>query len=662
MKIHYSPYFNGKAYIDYSKHELGGLLGESVDNTIGLLNRLELIAGLSYPEEVDEEKRAEEYYKALEQVIKPSSLLYRSFEVDRRNLETELKYKVTSELLSWRDTLILAGWDKTSDLPKGKLIDIQNAEKAIPADSAISLGEADRWMQIGDFIETIKASGVEISVHCPKILIPNRILAIIDQLNPEYLCEYGDTEIDTSHCEVRSFKEVTDAMDWLATQKPKAGQIVVSRDNLRIDATLNAFSVPTAAENPAVDSHHIVSDIRDIIDTPEEIIWLNCNGDYGLRYPYSFMSKEEITAFGEIPAYASMIDAVHNHIATIINSVKKVTICTSGKDCGRVLTEHPVTSTLLHAKEESKRIKSTPTEAEVAEKEQMQISFAQQCKATYNLDGQRANVSAPNISYSSLEKLLFQPFDFVVNYEANLWEPREENLSTLIGKVVHKTFELMFNKNPELELDDLDEMFEEAVRQEGHELRLPENRLLLDEIRDVLSFSVPTFKEIMEINNLTFIASEYKIEGMLDEFGKSKAFIDLILKNEDGNYVIIDFKYSESDFYAKKFITNESVQFTIYKEMLEKIAGMGQVEIVGYYMVPLGELYIPSVSLSGNLLEGENVFSYEKNEDAYPNYLDEMHKMYRETMGRIETGIIDIDPHNKKSPFLSNIVLKNMIR
>ena len=102
MKIHYSPYFDGDHYIDFQLRK-NLLIDELVVGNSGLLSELELRGGFSC-ECLSGIERQANYYNAVKLVAEAQKdcFIKKSFQID--------EYGVASELMRWRDELILAGW------------------------------------------------------------------------------------------------------------------------------------------------------------------------------------------------------------------------------------------------------------------------------------------------------------------------------------------------------------------------------------------------------------------------------------------------------------------------------------------------------------------------------------------------------------------------
>ena len=100
MKIIFSPEFTGTPYVNYSD---GGVLFDTIFvNNSGLLSILELRAGLTCASASAAEREAQ-YLIAVEKHLK-GAFYESSFEKD--------DWGVARTLLHWRDTLMMAGWNK----------------------------------------------------------------------------------------------------------------------------------------------------------------------------------------------------------------------------------------------------------------------------------------------------------------------------------------------------------------------------------------------------------------------------------------------------------------------------------------------------------------------------------------------------------------------
>jgi len=666
MKIHYSPYFNGHAYIDYNSRN-NGMLGECVESTSGLLARLELICGLSYPESDSEEQlRRLAYYEALNAAAKETGIMVKSVANDAPETDPRRNLRVTTELLSWRDSLILAGWDRKEQLPEGKLRLLQMAEQQLEQHSLVYRGVADRWLDLEEKLPLLQQAGIEIVCYCPKGLIPARIAQLIDNLKGEWRCEYQQQEIlQKEHCQVYEFEERYQAFEWLAVQPRVEGQLVVCADGERLDHVLRRFGVPIASGEKTQEMCHLVADdVRCRLDVPESLIWLDCNGDYGYRYPYGFLSLEERKALPyDILSEQTALGLVDQHIVHLLNEIKgNVVLVSSKADRGELLTEHPMVAALLYVGDEEKRLKKITPEIEVKKQaeepeKRFESHIAYQLPKDKSMEEplpQSAVIKQSTMSYSTLDTLINHPFDFVMERQADLKEPyHDTDLRTERGNVAHRVVQLMVD-NGGITLDTFDNYLQEALKDKGDLLLQPENAFELEEFTFILHNSIGVLEGIIKEQKLTVVASEYRVPELasneertyvkFDVFGQSSAELDLLLKNEKGEYVIFDFKYSTS---RKRYIgileTNKSVQFEFYKEIFSRHSKkyQGQVKAYGYYLFPLCTLFVPE----GSPLKGNNIEEVSLGKEALTDPFVRMEKSYKFRMEQLEKGLIEEAEH-----------------
>lgn len=684
MKIHYSPFFNGHTYIDYSRHN-GGLLGEAVESTAGLLGRLELLAGLSYPEEVNETLRQQEYFELLNEIIPlKDDPLSESFEIDRQDkeLNEDPQYRVTTELLRWRDQLIMAGWNGEA-LPEGRLKNLEKAEARLKEQeeqshtrSVIRRGIADRWKALLDskYIDRLRKANVVIEVCYPAMLVDKLIMKVIDAVNqgkdvaPQPTS--SEQALRSDHCKVLTVDEQYQAYEWLMKRSPKAGEVVICHDDQRLDSVLRCYNLPVAAEETQITSHHVVNDIRSMLDMPQSLVWLDCSGDYGFHYPFDFMTedeKQEIISLLHFPTPEEMLTAVSQVMIQTLNNVTgEVILVKANYDIGATLSEHPLVATLLYDKNSSIISEKAKYSIDLGDKRQ-EIKF--KTKAYYNLDVD-ARVKNLTASYSSLDQLIQTPFDFVVEREAGLWEPtNQSDLRTTEGNVAHRVTELMLDEG-ELKSENFEEALAQALEEdESQLLSQTENQFELESFKKVLKDSIAVLNEIIVENNLIPIACEYPIpDGAvkpygrkknpevttdtdkpktidLEVFGKSNAFVDMLLKDQQGNYYIFDFKFSTSDKYAQKLEQNRSVQFAFYEEIFKqwnKQKHLGLLKAMGYYLFPKATLYVPEGEKGSNYLKGNHVQAVPLDADEHlDDSLQALRNSYEYRMRELAAGRIE---------------------
>jgi hypothetical protein len=145
-------------------------------------------------------------------------------------------------------------------------------------------------------------------------------------------------------------------------------------------------------------------------------------------------------------------------------------------------------------------------------------------------------------------------------------------------------------------VDNFDESFEKAVNEVGIELLSLNNRLTYNLFKDVVkTCSIPAFVRIVEENKLIVVGSEVDIIVGFDKIGQFNAKIDMLLKNQQGRYVIMDLKWTDGrDKKREEEIRNNTeMQLALYAEAVRRHFGHGDescVDAIGYFMLRQGVL------------------------------------------------------------------------
>lgn len=245
----FSPYYDGNCYAgnpEKNKCELG----TKYAGPIGLLNELELRAGLSRGETTPMQ-RAIAYCNAIEKVkdSTPEPFYKQSFENDPLG--------VAQQLLRWRDALCMAGWNKDTQLPEGlsadgkkRLSDLQEIESYF---TAIGMGERWRALLEESTKRNILPPDVTITLDMKMELLPPVIRKVLKsiqekggQINEsEVVTALGDKPLSdfADKFTLYQFPEQNDAYQWAALQQPQA-DVYINEDNFTFNQVLKSVGKP----------------------------------------------------------------------------------------------------------------------------------------------------------------------------------------------------------------------------------------------------------------------------------------------------------------------------------------------------------------------------------------------------------------------------------
>ena len=292
-------------------------------------------------------------------------------------------------------------------------------------------------------------------------------------------------------------------------------------------------------------------------------------------------------------------------------------------------------------------------------------------------------------SPTTLEDMFGQPLDWVLKSILHLNEESDTNDSLIKGLVAHDVirrvckeagvekhgvdavaFERVFKA-------DFEKFFEEAVRDTGAELNLPEKKLDQEQFKFVLkTYSIPKLVEIIRCSHLTVVGSE--VESKLVDitplppatYSKRKLLlsgtIDLLLKNEAGNYVILDFKWAGREGLKKRteqIQKGTDYQLALYRKLAEvgtDSITAGKVDGQAFFMLQTAELltaYPVFYDRTGQIPVLEpGARTVQK---TYQETLDDIYKMYSDTVDAFVAG--KVSSGNLKDPYLRYKVLKGKL-
>ncbi len=237
MKIIYSPFYDGDTYLGDSTK----VIGTTYVGNMGLLDQLQLRAGIHLATKSDVEREAE-YHKVMMNHI-PGTVFEQAAHVDPLG--------VAAKLLQWRDALIMAGWDGKCDDPNASKIDVLSSiEKDFKA-----MGFADCWRRISEVYDKsnyLNGCVEEIQVDCPWSEIPHIIqrtllsigckgTIITKTVNEDLEPHVGNID----RIKLIEFDDVNDAYEWFAQIKMlPEGTAVINRNNVRLNHTLYTWDRP----------------------------------------------------------------------------------------------------------------------------------------------------------------------------------------------------------------------------------------------------------------------------------------------------------------------------------------------------------------------------------------------------------------------------------
>jgi len=355
-----------------------------------------------------------------------------------------------------------------------------------------------------------------------------------------------------------------------------------------------------------VGSKCLINQPSNMIGKVKKTIWCDFYGDITTTQSTDFLSNHE---FEELKKQGISLwnkqhenDLMHLMMKQpIYNTTEKLTIVTCDQQGATKLPQHPlylqlpskpqvIDGDILYQEMAIKKV--TPVDNH-REEDNIEIRF----------DAEKHPVTWRKVeSYSALEKLLQNPFDYFMNYTLQFIDTNETSINIFLtyGNVAHKVVETLFtaDRNGVSLTDYVNVHYEEelnrALIQKGAILLLPEHHLDRERLRYRFRSCVSKLAIIIQENNLTVIQCEQKEEHDLNFEGGIilQGYIDMLLRDSEGNDVVFDLKYvSKKNKFIPVLENNRALQLAIYKAMLLNHDQPPKAVRTAYFVMPYGILF-----------------------------------------------------------------------
>lgn len=355
-----------------------------------------------------------------------------------------------------------------------------------------------------------------------------------------------------------------------------------------------------------VGSKCLINQPSNMIGKVKKTIWCDFYGDITTTQSTDFLSNHE---FDELKKQGISLwnkqhenDLMHLMMKQpIYNTTEELTIVTCDQQGATKLPQHPlylqlpskpqvIDGDILYQEMAIKKV--TPVDNH-REEDNIEIRF----------DAEKHPVTWRKVeSYSALEKLLQNPFDYFMNYTLQFIDTNETSINIFLtyGNVAHKVVETLFtaDRNGVSLTDYVNVHYEEelnrALIQKGAILLLPEHHLDRERLRYRFRSCVSKLAIIIQENNLTVIQCEQKEEHDLNFEGGIilQGYIDMLLRDSEGNDVVFDLKYvSKKNKFIPVLENNRALQLAIYKAMLLNHDQPPKAVRTAYFVMPYGILF-----------------------------------------------------------------------
>jgi len=206
-------------------------------------------------------------------------------------------------------------------------------------------------------------------------------------------------------------------------------------------------------------------------------------------------------------------------------------------------------------------------------------------------------------SFSSLEKLIFDPHQWVLQYPAKLRSATLLGLPNdfrLLGNLAHSVVEQLYSQANALtwnEADVLkwfDETLDTIVAEEGAVLLMRGKRAEFEGFRLRLRLALARLHEHLQTSGAVAVETEVDLEVTVNR-GNIKSRADLLMKRRDAHHALVDLKWAGDKKYRGKLQDDAFVQLAVYAKLAH--ARDGHWPSVAYFILVSGQL----LTASGNV-------------------------------------------------------------
>ena len=397
------------------------------------------------------------------------------------------------------------------------------------------------------------------------------------------------------------------------------------------------------------DSQNTVTSITQLADDANKICWLGCVGGTLPSNPFDFLNASELDMLQQkgifLPSRFAFYTQQHMQEMEALKHVKQLILVTWDYDGNARQEEHPLVTELKHRYKDSWDSHVSTNALPNLEEKKGKIKVLEP-QTSYKVSEKLKDIKREKESYTSIGTLIQHPFDYTMTHLLSLKEPqigKLPDLDTTKGLVAHLVVEKLFETYGEQMADEYQKMDEtkiyqlmdEAIRQKGAVLLLPEYKLECQQYKTILKDSVTVLTTIIQNLHLQPVGSEVEVNVCLDTIGAFYGNIDMVLKNANGDYVIFDFKWSESKHYSKDLEENKAIQLELYRKAAMKHYG-SNIAGVAYYLFPTMTMY------TSDFPESDYIRRIKvKTEAAARNLFEEIKNSYKYRREELDLGFIE---------------------
>jgi hypothetical protein len=250
-------------------------------------------------------------------------------------------------------------------------------------------------------------------------------------------------------------------------------------------------------------------------------------------------------------------------------------------------------------------------------------------------------------SYSSLNKLIYFPHEWVLNYAARLRLGRAEDLASgplLYGRLAHRLFENFFTTHPNGPREDermvrkwVDARLPELIAQEGALLCEPGMGVERERVTAILNNAFTRLLEHLRSAGIERAVAEQQADAAFDDV-RLRGAIDLVLWDRKGREIVLDVKWSGEAYRGDELAECRYLQLATYAYMRKCAAGATNWPYHAYFIVSTGNV----LANDNSVFPDAAVFSPERDDDIAAIWA-RLRTTYLWRRAQIATGQIEVN-------------------
>ena len=382
-----------------------------------------------------------------------------------------------------------------------------------------------------------------------------------------------------------------------------------------------------------------------ILQSVDQMIWFPFV-DNGQKVRVPFWSGAELSYLNEADVKLDLPSDIHRRQLdldrrAILQARKKLILVVPDTLHGAETVAHPLHADLLAWAGDLAPIKQAVESLGILE--ESSVRAIPRPTRFWKIKNTKLLVPQKRESYSSLEKIFYYPFQWVLHYKAYLradgpWSTK--SLFALKGSMVHRLFEIFFNEAKDLAIWDGKKIsawheaaFPKLLEEEGAILLIHGHEADLAELRAFSLAALERLAKLIHENDWTVEKMEKWVEGEICKIPVG-GYIDMALARKKERCAL-DIKYMGAKKYPALLRSDTDLQLAVYSKLLMEGKGFAH---TGYFIAGNSQLYLKN----HGAFDGAQVDDPTSKDERYGELWHRMEHTYALRLEQLKNGEIEV--------------------